>query len=939
MADIDAFRKRVEELLTLSRKKQKDLAAVMGYTSEALNRLLHNPSLKCDRVELIVMRMAELGAITFRRDVLELLMLMDCEAGAQTAQFAELLNKLKPDPSLNRQEEMALLRKKYLERLSQYAQFAKLPIAPNHSYPLQNIFQPLKLRQDPLAAEDLPFSERRALLDEPSRGEHDPRRLLRKQEPGHVAESRRNVPQVVIADGLEDALQRSKGRVLVLGPPGSGKTTVLQAFVSDMAQLALAHPSAMIPILIQLHLLTGTDYTLQSSLRVMLGALGIDEQYARVLWHEIQHGRAYLCIDGLDEVPANQREMVVSWISALASERGNRWIISSRFAAYHNGLFRREQFSEWELQPLSPAIRQRLAEGLIREVHHRLHGAEAASGRSAKAFLQALEKHPRVSTWGKNPLLVSLTAVVFVLTGTIPTSRADLYQKVIDAVLATRQMDQGRRARLRLVASFLALKFFLTERRTITYGTLLDMLDEYSPSLEGNEGLARDLLHSGLLEVVAEDTYGYWHATYQEYFAALELAKRLTSDDRPLREQTQQLIDEKRTKGQWIEILRLLIGVLIDQHEKEGAKRALDWLHTLLDPYTKPGEHDPGNLGLALAVQSLGEIGAVSMRWNDADRLQLEATAAQAWVQALLAAADNKREVRQEQLIKVAGEVGHFNPSAVKRVKQQLTDAVSHQLAHRRAVAIQALGTLGKDAPAKVLLQALGDKHPHVREAAVQALVELGEEARLNALAKKAFRSKRIAIRVAATRVLGEMRQPSLLKYLLPGLRHEESSIREVTVVAIGNLGEQAPTNLLLNCLHDEKSSVRQAAVAALGKLGGKVNDEHLLAILHNDRNDSVRAEVLRVLGKRTPVEDLLVEVMCPPHFVPYSQAYREAAELLGEVEEQAIQEVLSHVSGQGDQDPWATVQAIRESQQDPSTEELLAYLSSTNQRLSPQTS
>jgi HEAT repeat protein len=936
MADIDAFRKKVEELLTLSRKKQKNLAAVMGYTSEALNRLLHNPNLKCDRVELIVVRMVELGAITFRRDVIELLMLMDCEAGAQAAQFAELLNKLKPDPSpsLNRQEEMALHRRKYLERLSQYAQFAKLPIAPRHSYPFQHIFQALKLRQDPLAAEDLPFSERRALLDEPSRGEHDPRRLVREQEPERAPESWRNIPQVVIADGLEDALQRSKGRALVLGPPGSGKTTVLKAFAGDLAQRALAHPAAMIPILIQLHLLSGTDYTLQSALRVMLGALGVDEQYARALWHEIEHGRAYLCIDGLDEVPANQREMVVSWISALAFERGNRWIISSRYAEYHNGLFRREQFYEWELQPLSPPIRQRLAEGLIREVHHQLHGADAASGRNARAFLRALEKHPRVSTWGKNPLLVSLTAVVFVFTGTIPTSRADLFQQVINAVLETRQGDQERRARLRRAASFLALKFFLKERRTITYETLLDLLDEYSPSLKGNEGLAHDLLHSGLLEVVAEDTYGYWHSTYQEYFAALELAKRLTSDDWTLREHTQQLIDKQRTKGQWIEILRLLVGVLLDQHGKGGAQQALDWLHTLVDPYTQPGEHDPGNLGLELAVQSLGEIGAVPTRWNDREWRQLEDAAAQAWVQALLEAGDHQREGRQERLVNLAEEIGHFGPSAVKSVKQQLTAALAHHPAQTRAAAIRALGKLGKDVPTNTLVEAFGDKHASVREAAVRALVELEEDAPFALLVKQALKSKRLVVRVAATRALGELRQPSSVKRLLLGLSHEAWSLREATVLALGNLGEQAPVKPLLNCLHDEKSAVRQAAVAALGMLGGHDNDGPLLAVLHKDRNDSVRAEVLRVLGKRTPVEDVLVEIMCPPHFVPYNQAYREAAELLREVEEQAIQEVLSHMSGQGDQDPWATVQAIRESQQEPSTEKLLAYLSGTNQQL-----
>lgn len=938
MADLATFHQKVQEYLFDRGLTQRELAININMSHQELNRRLKGTgktAITCVDVRSIVKGLTRLDAITSRQQARDLLDLMECDHFDQADWEAEPLNDLKPDPPppLNRQEESFLLLRKYLERLSRHSQSVTLPIAPRHPYPLQRIFQPLKLRQDPLAAEDLPFSERRALLDEPSRGEYDPRRLLRERGQERAPESWRSNSQVVIANGLADALQRSKGRVLVVGPPGSGKTTTLRAFVGDMAQRELAHPTGMIPILIQLRLLTGTDYTLQSALRVMLGALSVDEEYARTLWHEIQHGRACLCIDGLDEVPVNQREMVVSWISALASERGNRWIISSRFAEFHAGLFRREQFYEWELQPLSPAIRHRLAEGLINEMHQQLHGADAASGRDAGAFLRALERHPRVSTWGQNPLLVSLTAVVFVLTGAIPTSRAALYQKVIDAVLETRQGDKGRRADLRLAASFLALKFFLRDRRTVTYEKLLDLLAGYTHSLEANEGLARDLLHSGLLEVVAENTYGYWHSTYQEFFAALELAERLTSDERSLREHTQQLISEKRTKGQWIEILRLLVGILVGQPKKEAEQRALEWLHTLVDPYTQPDEpHDPGNLGLVLAVQSLGEVGAVSARRNDGEWRQLEDAAAQAWVQAFLEAADHKREGRQERLVEVAEDIGHFGLPFVRRVKQQLTAALTHHPAQTRVAALRALGKLGKDVPMDLLIEALGDRHSSVREAAVHALVDLGENAPFDMLVRQALKSKHLVVRVAATHALGELGKPASVKRLLPGLSHKEWSLREATVVAIGNLGERALVKPLLNCLRDENSEVRQAAVAALGKLGG--NDDRLLAVLRDDRNDSVRAEVFQVVGKRTPVRDLIEEVMCPPHLIPYSLAYRAAAELLGEVAEEDIHRVLSQTVSKSGRDRWSIIQVIRESQQEPSTEELLTYLYGNDQRV-----
>ncbi|MHB8597179.1 MAG: HEAT repeat domain-containing protein [Ktedonobacteraceae bacterium] len=938
MADLPVFSQKVNEYLFDRGLTQRELAINIHLSHEEVNRRLNGTgktAITCADVRSIIKGLARLDAITTRQQARELLDFMECGHFDPADWEAEPLNELKPDPPPSHYEQMDffLFRRNYLEKLSWYSHFVTLPIAPNHAYPFKVIFQSLKLRQDPLAAEDLPFSERRALLDEPSRGEYDPRRILQKQEQKRGPGKGRDASHIVIADTLEDALKRSRDRVLVLGPPGSGKTTILKAFVNDIAQRALAHTSAMIPILIQLRWLTRTDYTLESSLRVMLGTLGIDPRYASALRNEIQHGRACLCIDGLDEIPPDQREMVISWISALAPERGNRWIISSRFADYHTGLFRQARCVEWELQPLSPAMRRALADGLIPEVQQQLHGSDSSTRRDAKTFSKTLERHPRIATWGKNPFLFSLTAVVFVATGTISTSRAALYNQVIEAILRTRQKDHSRQTHLRQAAASLALALFLKKQRTITYETLLDTLAEHSSSLKDSEELARDLVHAGLLEVVAEDTYGYWHYTYQEYFAAVALAKRLVSDDHTMREQTQQLIGEKRFEGQWLEVLRLLIGILLDKHDKQAEQIALEWLHRLIKPYTEPGGDDPGNLGLTLAIQSLGERGEASTRWNTMEWRHIEDVTAPAWVNALLDAATYKHEVRQERLVSIVDEIGHFSPPVVKSVQQQLTAMLLHQPAHTRAAIIRALGKFGKDAPMNILIQALGDKHAQVREAGVRALVELEEDVPLDSLVKSAFNSKCLAVRVAATHVLGELRQPSLLKSLLPGLRHEKWSIREATIVALGNLGEQASVRPLLNSLHDETSEVRQAAVVALGKLGGAGTDKHLVTVLENDRNDSVRAEVLKVLGKRVPVEDVIEEVLCPPHFVPYSLAYHAAAELLGEREEQEIRQTLTRVAGKKSQEIWDLIQAIRESQQEPSTEQLLVYLYGNDQQ------
>ncbi len=936
MANHDAFRAKVQELLRLSSLTERDLAIWMGYAYGTFSRFLNKPGLmKPVHVEIMVERMAEHQIITFQREALMLLRLMDCEALARTGTLAEIVNKLKPDPPSPLQDAanqgmgpdgipLEALRTTYLEKLAQLHQVATLPLTPLVSYSFDKIYQPLQLRQSPFVAEDLIAGERRALLDEPTRGEHDPRRAWSELAEGYPPERWLSVPAVVIANDLEEALTQSKGRVMVLGSPGTGKTTLLKTHTSTMAKHALKDASARLPIYLALSRHIGSPPTLRACLSIMLDALGIDERYADVLLHEIQQGRACVCVDGLDELPFDRRETVIGWIRGRAPEPGNVWVVASRFADYRLGQFRREGFVEWELRPLTSDKRHALVGHLIPEIARQMLDNEVPTGYNAGAFLKRLETHPYISTWGNNPLMLSLAAVVFLSTGSIPSSRAELYRRIIDAVLERRPVDQHRLETLRETASFLALTLVQQQRRTLTEAQLLSILHGRWPSRD--EELAAGLVHMGLLEVVAKGIFGYWHYTYQEYFAAEALAKRLTSEDPGIRERTRALLEEKWIERQWGEPLRLLVGILVSKGDGKGVQIALAWLRWLLNQHLQPGGAEVGNLALALAIQSLGEIGPLPQRSLHTEWQQLEQDAAQAWVQALLRATDQCREAQQERLLAVAEEIGHFTPSLIQNLVQRLTVSFTLQPARIRAAVIAALGKLGPHAPVDILAQALGDRHEQVREAVVRAWVELGTDAPRDRLVA-ALHSERVAVRLTATRILGELRQPALLNHLLAVLRDEERSIREAAVVAIGNLKMLDAVQYLRKSLRDKEEFVQLAAVEALGKLSGKIAERPLLALLKDDAGDSVRAKVIQVLGKQAPVAEVIEELKCPPSYRPYSLAYHAAVEALRECDERELARARAKGLGKNDPAIWDTIQALREAQQEPSTEELVAFL------------
>ncbi len=401
------------------------------------------------------------------------------------------------------------MRKKYLENMDKLYGSVTLPIGEPQELSVQAIFQPLRLRQNPLTAENLLREERRLLVDETP-----------------FDESEQALPSVIAENG-DDALSKSPEKcMIVLGGPGTGKTTLLKYLASSRARRALNEPTSPLPIFIQLAQLASSNMPLKEYLLHMIQKLAVDDRYADILWTTIETGQAFICLDGLDEVIDQRREMIKD-IDLLISDfsKDVTWVISSRFTSYNERQLMPTRFTTWELQPLTHPLRLELADLLVPEIQRLLpkstkHPCEPAT------FVKALEDHSKIAIWGKSPLLFSLAAIIFVDTGTLPTSRDDLYRKSIDTILANREKN-SRMPHRQLAA--LALELFLQRiGRIFTLDDLYDLIPKIRIKQGENwdtEELAERFINSGLLDVVAIETYGFSHQTFQEYLAAEYLAE------------------------------------------------------------------------------------------------------------------------------------------------------------------------------------------------------------------------------------------------------------------------------------------------------------------------------------------------------------------------------------------------------------------------------
>lgn len=359
-------------------------------------------------------------------------------------------------------------------------------------------------------------------------------------------------------------------RLILLGDPGSGKSTLVSWIV-----WSLANPDANV-WKTRLGNLTPLPFILRdlaldsvSSWRDMLQA-GLAHWSLRLLGRSryagdvetlFESGRAIFLLDGLDEISdAGVRQSL-----ALAVRQGMealpacRWLLTSRVVGFDD-IAKILKSTESAVRYVAPFTNDQIRQFAVNWHTTRDRSSQRAH-REAESLVNAIESNDYTSRLARTPHLLTMMALIHRERAKLPDGRALLYADICNAYLQS--IDEQRRIQ--------HLGYNLLDQKRLLGRVGFEMQKQRSTALRsrardgailvGGEDLrawlleAMDTFHrtgnaqeaatalidelcrrSGLLIPRGEDQFSFSHLSFQEYFAAVLLLQQLKLPPRKRRQ-------------------------------------------------------------------------------------------------------------------------------------------------------------------------------------------------------------------------------------------------------------------------------------------------------------------------------------------------------------------------------------------------------------------
>jgi hypothetical protein len=338
---------------------------------------------------------------------------------------------------------------------------------------------------------------------------------------------------------VEDRLAAS-ARTMLVGRAGSGKTTVLQWLAVGAARSsftgALVHLNEHFPFFIRLRDYVGTMPPKPEEFLAGTARLLVDEAPRGWIRAQLDSGRALVLIDGVDELPSDERGRVAEWLSDLTERFPNAvYVVTARPAAVAADWLTDTGFAHSSLEAMPPSLAQTFVRNWHEAARQQLAGTDEREQLDGyeRSLLADITRDRYLRDLADTPLLAGLLcALNRYLRSGLPRRRSEIYER---ALAMFDQRDQARsilppQVRLDLTAKThlladLALWMIRNGESEVDLNAAVAQIGRSLAGLPNADyqvsAVFRFLLErSGLLRLPAEGRVDFVHRTFQEFLAA-----------------------------------------------------------------------------------------------------------------------------------------------------------------------------------------------------------------------------------------------------------------------------------------------------------------------------------------------------------------------------------------------------------------------------------